>query len=124
MLEELEPTYIKLGQMLSTIPDLIGVEIAKELESLRDNTPITPFNEIKEVIEEELGKPINEVYKEINETPLGSASIGQVHKGILIENNQEVAIKVQKPYVQETIESDIKIMKFLSDKNRQIHKPN
>ena len=124
MLEELEPTYIKLGQMLSTIPDLIGVEIAKELESLRDNTPITPFNEIKEVIEEELGKPINEIYKEINETPLGSASIGQVHKGILIENNQEVAIKVQKPYVQETIESDIKIMKFLSDKNRQIHKPN
>ncbi len=124
MLEELEPTYIKLGQMLSTIPDLIGVEIAKELESLRDNTPITPFNEIKEVIEEELGKPIDKVYKEINEEPLGSASIGQVHKGILIENNQEVAIKVQKPYVQETIESDIKIMKFLSDKNRQIHKPN
>ena len=124
VLEELGPTYIKLGQMLSTRPDLIGVEIAKELESLRDNTPNTPFNEIKEVIEEELGKPINEIYKEINETPLGSASIGQVHKGILIENNQEVAIKVQKPYVQETIESDIKIMKFLSDKNRQIHKSN
>ena len=51
MLEELGPTYIKLGQMLSTRPDLIGVEIAKELESLRDNTPTTPFNEIKEVIE-------------------------------------------------------------------------
>ncbi len=116
VLEELGPTYIKLGQMLSTRPDLIGVEIAKELESLRDDTPITPFNEIKEVIEEELGKPINEIYKEINEEPLGSASIGQVHKGVLVENNQEVAIKVQKPHVQETIESDIKIMKFLSNK--------
>ena len=115
VLEELGPTYIKLGQMLSTRPDLIGVEIAKELESLRDNTPTTPFNEIKEVIEEELGKPINEIYKEINETPLGSASIGQVHKGILIENNQEVAIKVQKPHVEETIKSDLKIMKFLSE---------
>ena len=53
--------------MLSTRPDLIGVEIAKELESLRDNTPTTPFNEIKEVIEKELGKPINEIYKEIDE---------------------------------------------------------
>lgn len=116
VLEELGPTYIKLGQMLSTRPDLIGVEIAKELESLRDNTPITPFNEIKEVIEKELEKPIDEVYKEIDEKPIGSASIGQVHKGILLENNQEVAIKVQKPYVKETIESDIKIMKFLSDK--------
>lgn len=116
VLEELGPTYIKLGQMLSTRPDLIGVEIAKELESLRDNTPTTPFNEIKEVIEKELGKPINEIYKEIDEKPLGSASIGQVHKGILLENNEEVAIKVQKPHVRETIESDLKIMKFLSDK--------
>ena len=116
VLEELGPTYIKLGQMLSTRPDLIGVEIAKELESLRDNTPTTPFNEIKEVIEKELGKPINEIYKEIDEKPLGSASIGQVHKGILLENNKEVAIKVQKPHVRETIESDLKIMKFLSDK--------
>ena len=102
--------------MLSTRPDLIGVEIASELESLRDNTPVTPFNEIKEIIEEELEKPIDEVYRDIDEEPLGSASIGQVHKGILIENNQEVAIKVQKPHVRETIESDIKIMKFLSDK--------
>lgn len=116
VLEELGPTYIKLGQMLSTRPDLIGIEIAKELESLRDNTPITPFNEIKNLIEKELGESITEIYKEIDETPLGSASIGQVHKGILLENNQEVAIKVQKPHVQETIESDLKIMKFLSEK--------
>ena len=112
VLEELGPTYIKLGQMLSTRPDLIGVEIANELESLSDNTPTTPFNEIKEVIEEELGKPVNEIYKEIDEEPLGSASIGQVHKGILLENSKEVAIKVQKPHVRETIESDLKIMKF------------
>ncbi|WP_299524941.1 AarF/ABC1/UbiB kinase family protein [uncultured Methanobrevibacter sp.] len=122
VLEELGPTYIKLGQMLSTRPDLIGIDIAKELESLRDNTPTTPFSEIKKVIEKELKKPITEIYKEIDENPLGSASIGQVHKGVLLENNEEVAIKVQKPGVRETIESDLKIMKFLSEKiGKYIH---
>ena len=65
VLEELGPAYIKLGQMLSTRPDLVGNEIAEELQSLRDNTPTTPFNEIKEVIESELGMPIDEVYTEL-----------------------------------------------------------
>ena len=61
MLEELGSAYIKLGQMLSTRPDLVGIEIATELQQLRDNTPITPFDEIKEIIESELGRPIDEV---------------------------------------------------------------
>ena len=117
----LKELNIKINKAKEKLITLYGYEptvqeIAKELESLRDNTPTTPFNEIKEVIEKELGKPINEIYKEIDEKPLGSASIGQVHKGILLENNKEVAIKVQKPNVRETIESDLKIMKFLSDK--------
>ena len=115
VLEELGPTYIKLGQMLSTRPDLVGIELAKELETLRDETSITPFDEIKKIIEEDLGKPIDEIYKNIDKIPLGSASIGQVHKGVLVENNQEVAIKVQKPHVEETIKTDLKIMKFLSE---------
>lgn len=113
--EELGPAYIKLGQMLSTRPDLIGIEIAEELENLRDNTPTTPFSEMKEVIESELQRPIDEVYSEIDETPIGSASIGQVYKAKLKGSNEEVAIKVQKPNSREIIESDVKIMKFLAN---------
>lgn len=115
VLEELGPAYIKLGQMLSTRPDLVGIEIAEELESLRDNTPTTPFNEIKEVIEEEIGKPLDSVYTEIDETPIGSASIGQVYKAKLKSTGEKVAIKVQKPNSQEIIASDIRIMKFLAE---------
>ena len=114
VLEELGPAYIKLGQMLSTRPDLVGIEIAEELQSLRDNTPITPFNEIKEVIENELEKPIDEIYCEIDETPIGSASIGQVYKAKLKENGEEIALKVQKPNSYEIVKSDIEIMKFLA----------
>ena len=116
VLEELGPAYIKLGQMLSTRPDLVGMEIAEELQQLRDNTPVTPFSEMKEVIESELGKPIDEIYSKIDEIPIGSASIGQVYKGRLKEKNLEVAIKVQKPNSKEIIESDIAIMKFLAEK--------
>ncbi|WP_303248045.1 AarF/ABC1/UbiB kinase family protein [uncultured Methanobrevibacter sp.] len=116
VLEELGPAYIKLGQMLSTRPDLVGWDMANELEKLRDDTPATPFPEIKKVIEEQLGKPIDEVYKNLDENPVGSASIGQVYKATLIENNEEVAIKVQKPHIQKMIYADIKIMEFLAQK--------
>ena len=114
VLEELGPAYIKLGQMLSTRPDLVGVEIAEELQKLRDDTPVTPFDEIKEVIETELGDSMNKIYVDIDETPIGSASIGQVYKARLRETGEKVAIKVQKPNSREIIESDIKIMKFIA----------
>ena len=100
--------------MLSTRPDLVGVEIAEELQKLRDDTPVTPFDEIKEVIETELGDSMNKIYVDIDETPIGSASIGQVYKARLRETGEKVAIKVQKPNSRELIESDIKIMKFLA----------
>lgn len=116
VLEELGPAYIKLGQMLSTRPDLVGWDMANELEKLRDDTPATPFPEIKEVIEEQLGKPIDKVYKDLDKNPVGSASIGQVYKAVLIENNEKVAIKVQKPHIQKMIEADITIMEFLAKK--------
>ncbi len=112
--EELGPAYIKLGQMLSTRPDLVGIEIAEELQKLRDNTPTTPFDEIKVVIENELEKPIDDIFSEIDEDPIGSASIGQVYKAKLKSTGEEVALKVQKPNSSEIIESDITIMKFLA----------
>ena len=114
VLEELGPAYIKLGQMLSTRPDLVGIEIAEELQKLRDNTPTTPFNEMKEVIESELGTPLDEIYIDIDETPIGSASIGQVYKAKLKDTGNEVAIKVQKPNSYEIIKSDVQIMNFLA----------
>ena len=114
--EELGPAYIKLGQMLSTRPDLVGVETAEELESLRDKTPVTPFNEIKEVIESELERPIDEIFSKIDENPIGSASIGQVYKATLKENGEEVALKVQKPKSYEIVKSDVEIMKFLASR--------
>ena len=93
--EELGPAYVKLGQILCTRPDLVGNEIADELKKLRDDTQVTPFEEIKEVIEGELGQPLDEVYSEFEEEPLGSASIGQVYRATLKENGERVAVKVQ-----------------------------
>lgn len=113
--EELGPSYIKLGQMLSTRPDLVGWDMANELHKLRDDTPADPFDEIKEVIETELGKPIDEIYTDLDKTPIGSASIGQVYKAKLKENGEEVAIKVQKPHIRKIIDADIRIMEFLAN---------
>ena len=70
---------------------MVGNEIADDLKLLRDNTPVTPFDEIREVIEGEIGQPLEEVYSEFNEEPLGSASIGQVYKATLKENGMDVA---------------------------------
>ena len=114
VLEELGPAYIKLGQMLSTRPDLVGIEIANELQKLRDEAPVTPFEEIKALIEEELDSPLDEIFEHFDEMPLGSASIGQVYRGELKNTGEEVAIKVLKPNSREIIESDVKIMKFLA----------
>lgn len=114
VLEDLGPAYIKLGQMLSTRPDLIGIETAKEFEKLTDNTPVTPFEEILEIIEKELGQDPYEIFETIDKTPLGSASIGQIHKGKLKESGKEIALKVQKPNIEQVVDSDIKIMKFLA----------
>ncbi|MBO7443737.1 MAG: AarF/ABC1/UbiB kinase family protein [Methanobrevibacter sp.] len=115
-LEELGPAYVKLGQLLCTRPDLVGNDIAEELTKLRDNTPVTPFEEIKEVIETELGQPLDEVYSEFEEEPLGSASIGQVYKATLKENGEKVAVKVQKPGSYEIVAADVRIMVNLAEK--------
>ena len=113
-LEELGPAFIKLGQLLATRPDMVGNEIADDLKLLRDNTPVTPFDEMRKVIEGELGRPLEEVYSEFNEEPLGSASIGQVYKAKLKENDMEVAVKVQKPGIYDIIVPDVKILNNLA----------
>ena len=115
MMEELGPTFIKLGQLLATRPDLVGTEIADDLKLLRDNTPVTPFDEMRKVIEGELGMPLEEVYCEFNEEPIGSASIGQVYKARMKETGMDVAVKVQKPGIRDVIEPDVKILNTLAE---------
>lgn len=115
-MEELGPAFIKLGQLLASRPDMIGPEIAEDLKKLRDNTPITPFDQMREVVESELGKPLEEIYSEFDENPLGSASIGQVYKATLKENGQEVAVKIQKPNIYNIIVADVKILNDLAGK--------
>lgn len=78
-LTELGPTFIKFGQLLSTRPDLIGAELATELEQLQSDTPSDSFEKIKQIIEEEQGRPLEEIFVEFAEEPIASASIGQVH---------------------------------------------
>jgi len=111
--EELGPTYIKLGQVLSTRPDLVPVDFVRELAKLQDAVPPIPFDEVKTVIEAEFGTPSEEVFDQLDEKSLASASIGQVHKARL-KNGEDVAVKFQRPGIQKVIEVDLEIMLHLA----------
>ncbi len=113
-LEELGPAFIKLGQILCTRPDLVGVEISEDLKKLRDNTQTTPFDQMREVIEGTIGQSLEDMYSEFDENPLGSASIGQVYKATLKETGEKVAVKVQKPGVYDIVAADVSIMKDIA----------
>ena len=108
-LEELGPTFIKLGQILSTRPDLLPVEFIRELGKLQDDVPPYPFKQVKETIETEFGSPLNKLVNYFKETPLASASLGQVHRAQL-SDGEEVVIKVQRPNIRKTVEVDMEIM--------------
>jgi len=111
--EELGPTYIKLGQILSTRPDLVPVDFIKELSKLQDNVPASPFGEIIKIIESELGAPPEDIFDFFDKTPLASASIGQVYRATL-KDGEEVAVKVQRPGIKKIIEVDLEIMLHLA----------
>jgi ubiquinone biosynthesis protein len=112
-LEELGPTYIKLGQVLSTRPDLIPVEFIEELAKLQDSVPPFPFAEAEAVIQRELGSPSAELFERIEAKPTASASIAQVHRARL-KNGEEVALKLQRPGIRTIIEVDLEIMLHLA----------
>jgi ubiquinone biosynthesis protein len=109
MLEELGPSFVKLGQILSDRPDILPKEFIAELEKLHDS--VKPFDEkeSQKIVEEELGAPITDLFKEFDIKPVNSASMAQVHKAIL-KTGEEVAIKVQRPDIKDLIETDIEIM--------------
>ena len=111
--EELGPTYVKLGQVLSTRPDLIPVDFTEELSKLQDKVPPFSFDAVKMTIEKEFGTPLKDLFAFINETPFASASIGQVHRAEL-KNGEMVAVKVQRPGIKKIIEIDLEIMLHLA----------
>lgn len=112
-LEELGPTYIKLGQILSTRPDLVPVDFIRELSKLQDKVPPFPLAAVQRIVEAELQKPLDEIFDHFETKPLASASIGQVHRAVLKEG-YDLAVKVQRPGIQRIIEVDLEIMLHLA----------
>ena len=112
-LEELGGTFIKLGQVLSTRPDLVPTDLAEELRSLRSNCPTVPYAEIRKRLEEEFGDKLDEYFQSIDEVPLAAASIAQVHRAVL-KDGTHVVLKIVRPGIEETIESDIDILTELA----------
>jgi ubiquinone biosynthesis protein len=112
--EELGPTFIKLGQMMSTRPDLVGQQMSDEFTKLQDNTIPIKFETIKSIVEHELGQPLKEAFKTFEKEQLATASIGQVHRAVLPDDTK-VAVKIQKPGIQETVKKDVTIMHHLAD---------
>jgi ubiquinone biosynthesis protein len=110
VLEELGPTYIKFAQVLSNRPDVLPEPLIREFEKLQSDVPPIPFAVVRQTVEREMGRPVDEVFEYLLEKPLGSASIGQVHRGRL-RTGEEVVVKVQRPRVRTTVETDIAILK-------------
>ncbi|CEP66958.1 Protein kinase domain [Moorella glycerini] len=108
-LAELGPTFIKLGQILSTRPDLLPPDIIAELARLQDRVPPFPFAEVKQTVEKELGQPLEQLFREFDPEPLAAASIGQVHRATLPEGDQ-VIVKVQRPGIAEQVRVDLEIL--------------
>ncbi|MCD4715966.1 MAG: AarF/ABC1/UbiB kinase family protein [Desulfobacterales bacterium] len=112
-LEELGPTFVKMGQILSTRPDLIPFEYIKELSKLQDQVPPFPYDDVRETIKSETGKLPKELFKHFDERPLAAASIGQVHRATL-KDGEAVVVKIQRPGIHKIIEVDLEIMLHLA----------
>lgn len=112
IMTSLGPAYIKLGQALSIRPDLLSPAAMNELQKLCDKVPSFDSKVAMRVIEDELGKPWTELYAELTPQPIAAASLGQVYKGKLF-NGKEVAVKVQRPYVLETVTVDLYIIRTM-----------
>ncbi len=110
MLEELGPTYIKLGQIASTRADILPPEWIDELKKLQDMVPPEEAADIRKTVERSLGSPISETFSSFNMRPVASASVAQVHYAELPDGT-EVAVKIRRPKIQHTIESDVSVMR-------------
>lgn len=112
-LQQMGPSFIKLGQFLSTRPDLLGEEMAESLTMLQDKLPPFPAKQVLRILEEELGRPISHLYKEVNMTPVAAASIAQVHRAVTLEG-EEVAVKVLRPNIDKLLHRDLNLLSSLA----------
>jgi ubiquinone biosynthesis protein len=113
-LNELGATFIKLGQALSTRPDLLPPEYIAELGKLQDDVPPMPFDKMEQVLVQELGSPVDEFFDDFDPHPLASASIGQVYTAKL-KNGLKVVVKIRRPGVSRIIEQDLEILTAMAD---------
>ena len=118
-LTELGPTFIKLGQLLSTRPDVVGAALAEELRLLQADVPADPPQVIRAVIEKEFGQPIDQLFIEFDDVPIASASIGQVHKARL-PNGHKVVVKVQHAGIEAKVNEDLEVLAGLASLAEQI----
>ena len=108
-MEDLGPTFVKLGQMLSSRPDLVPQEFAEEFKKLRDDVPPFPFSDVQRIIEQETGSPLAEAFSRVDPDPLAAASIAQVHRAVLGDGSP-VALKVQRPGIDRTVSQDLAVL--------------
>jgi len=114
-LEELGPTFAKLGQILSTRPDLVPPEFVEELATLQDNVPPLTEEQVVRVMEQELGVPWEDVFETIDAQPLAAGTIAQVHRATLADHTKAV-VKVQRPDAKEQIEQDLALLEVFAEK--------
>ena len=105
-------TFIKMGQVLSSRPDLLPPETIDELKVLQDRLPAFGFRRVRRVVERELGRPIEEVFSEFDREPVAAASVAQVHRARLADGGPEVAVKVLRPSIRRQVERDATVLLF------------
>lgn len=113
LLEDLGPTFVKLGQIMSKRNELLPKAYCKELEKLCSDSNVLEYEVISSIVEHELGQPIDEVFSSFNKKPIGSASIGQVHKATLKSNKQKVVVKIQRPDIDIIMRQDIMLFRMV-----------
>ena len=113
VMEELGPTFIKLGQLLSTRPDVLGREYIQEFSKLQDMVPAVSFDDVNAQIQRELGYPADQLFNEFSREPLAAASIAQVHRGRL-KSGEQVVFKVRRPGIAKIVETDIDVLMGLA----------
>lgn len=121
VLEELGPTYIKIGQILSTRKDLLDQDIIDEISKLRDDVEKFDSNIAIDIFKEEVGLSIEEIFLEFKEEPIAAASIGQVYEGVL-KTGEEVIVKIQRPNIEKIIKSDLEILRTIANTLKDLKK--